>query len=70
MSAPANTLGLSTNVGGQGSVNLNYGSASTAPGAQGPVAYMSVTHSALVILFGSMGALIVMGYLFRKGPIQ
>ncbi len=70
MSTPANQLGISTNVGGQGSVNLNYGSASAAPGAQGPGGNVSVAHSALLIIGGAGVALIVLGYVFRKGPLQ
>ena len=71
MSTPANQLGISTSVGGQGNVNVNYGvQPSAAPGAQGPLGAMSVSNAALLIIGAAGVGLVVLGYIFRKGPIQ
>jgi len=42
-----------------------------APGASGPMAdAMSVHHAAIVLILGSLAGLVVIGYLFRRGPID
>ncbi len=57
---------LGAQIGGQAGVGLNpY--ASAAPGAQGPLGNVSVAHADLTIILAAGGALIVLGYIFRKG---
>lgn len=41
-------------------------SAGAAPGSQGVGANLQISHAVLVIIGSSMGALFVLGYLFRK----
>jgi len=41
----------------------------SAPGAAGALSSMQVHQSAMLVIFGSLAALIVIGYVFRRGPI-
>lgn len=61
------TANVNTQVSGAGSITVDpYGSVSAAPGAQGPGGNLSVAHSALIIIGGSMIALVALGILFRR----
>ena len=42
----------------------------TAPGATGPGSNLNVHHAAMLLIFGSLVGLVVIGYVFRRGPID
>ena len=41
-----------------------------APGSAGPLSAMNVHHAAMLIILGSLAGLVVIGYVFRRGPIE
>ena len=41
-----------------------------APGANGIASNMAVHHAAMLLIFGSLAGLVVMGFVFRRGPIE
>lgn len=42
----------------------------TAPGGNGPGGTLSTHQAAMVLIFGSLVGLVVIGYVFRRGPIE
>ena len=44
--------------------------AAGAPGSGAPLSSMQTHHAAMLLIFSSLGALLVIGYVFRRGPID
>ena len=41
----------------------------SAPGGNGPASNMATHQAAMWLIFGSLAGLVVIGYVFRRGPI-